>query len=342
MILLCRATGTARNDNMMETMARKDIHVPHDFFEYIRVGDSVPPPSRDRIDVLLLDMNHDWPNLGHNSLVHAVLEAAEQFRASLVSAEMKVRALSFDVRRRLLMPAVPNGQFSLYIGTGGPGHLDPRKNDGQAPWSQGIRESSEWEAPLFRLFDSILDNERAALIGVCHTFGLMCRWSGTARAELRDVKSSGMPWNALTSDAINHPWFSRFAETLPDRRHYRVIDNRLFDLVLEQKKFTPIAFESENSDAPVTMIEFARAGDVPRVLGMNHHPEIIDRQHLRRVLEAKRARGEVSDAWYRERRNTIENEMTGDAERQSRITSEYTLLAPLRAHLERMIEERVR
>ena len=321
-------------------MARRDIRVPHDFFEYTRVGDSVPAVSRDRIDVALLDMNHDWPNLGHDSLVQAVLESANHFRERLVAAKTRVRVLSFDVRKRMQLPAPPNGQFALYIGTGGPGHLDPRLNDGTASWAQGIRETDAWEAPLFRLFDSILRNERAALIGVCHTFGLMCRWSGAARAELRDVKSSGMPWNSLTTEGIAHPWFSRFAENLPDHRHYRVIDNRLFDLRLEQKTFTTIALESDDSDA-VTMIEFARAGGVPRVLGMNHHPEIVDRDHLRIVLEEKRAYHEVSDAWYAERKNTIENEMNGDAERQSRITSEYTLLAPLRAHLETLIEERI-
>ncbi|MGZ7031074.1 MAG: hypothetical protein ACXVIJ_03805 [Thermoanaerobaculia bacterium] len=321
-------------------MTPRGIHVPHDFFEYSRVGDSVPPASRDRIDIALLDMNHNWPNLGHDSLVFAVHATADLFRDQLISANTKVRVLSFDVRKRLQIPAAPNGQFAIYLGTGGPGHLDPKLNDGIAPWSQGIREIDAWEAPLFRLFDSILSNERAALIGVCHTFGLLCRWSGAARVELRDVKSSGMPLNSLTAEGIAHPWFSRFAEKLPDHRHYRVIDNRLFDLRLEEKTFIPIAFESDDSDA-VTMIEFARSGDVPRILGMNHHPEIIDRDHMRIVLEEKRTHQQVSDEWYRERRNMIENEMSGEHERQSRITSEYTLLAPLRAHLGKLIEERI-
>jgi hypothetical protein len=325
---------------MIETMTRRDIRVPHDFFEYERAGESLPAASSNRIDIALLDMNHDWPNLGHDSLVHAALKSAEMFRDKLLSAEMKIRVLSFDVRGKMQIPAAPNGRFALYLGTGGPGHLDPRLNDGEAPWAQGIRETDAWEAPLFRLFDSILANEHAALIGVCHTFGLMCRWSGAARVVLRDVKSSGMPLNSLTSEGIQHPWFSRFAEKLPDHRHYRVIDNRLFDLRLEDKTVTPIAFESDDSDA-VTMIEFARTGDVPRVLGMNHHPEIIDRDHLRIVLEEKRAYHEVSDAWYRERKHTIENEMNGEPERQSRITSEYTLLAPMRAHMNRLIHERV-
>lgn len=326
---------------MTITAPRRDIHVPHDFFEYSRIGDgSTPAAARDRIDVALLDMNHDWPNLGHDSLVHAVLEASETFRDRLVKANAKVRVLSFDIRKRMQIPAAPNGQFSLYIGTGGPGHLDPRLNDGVNQFSQGIRETAEWEAPLFGLFDAIEKNANAALIGVCHTFGLMCRWSRAARAELRAVKSSGMPLNVLTPEALKHPWFSEFAEKLPDHRHYRVIDNRLFDLVLTDRDATPIAFESENSEA-VTMLEFARTDAVPRILGMNHHPEIIDREHLRIVLEEKRVYHEVSEAWYRERSHTLENEMKGDMERESRLTSEYTLLAPLRAHLDRLIAERV-
>jgi hypothetical protein len=320
---------------------RRHIHASHDFFEYVRIGDgSAPAASRDRIDIALLDMNHDWPNLGHDSLAHAILEGAETFKDRLSRANTKVRVLSFDVRKRMQIPAAPNGQFSLYLGTGGPGHLDPRKNDGVSEFAQGINESDAWEAPLFRLFDAIQKNEDAALIGVCHTFGLMCRWSGAARVSLRDVKSSGMPLNALTTAAIEHPWFSKFAQQLPDGRHYRVIDNRLFDLMLERKDVTALGFESDDSEA-VTMIEFARSAAVPRILGMNHHPEIIDREHLRVVLEEKHANREVSEAWYRERQHTLDDEMTGEKERQSRLTSVYTLLAPLRAHLERLISERI-
>jgi len=161
---------------------RRDIHAPYDFFEYVRIDDgSVPPADRTRIDVALLDMNHSWPNVGHDSLVHAILAAAAELRDEIVAAGIKVRVISYDVRRRLQIPSSPNGRFQLYVGTGGPGHLDPRMNNGRNAESQGIDESIEWEAPLFRLFDAILGNERAALLAVCHSFGLMCRWSGAAR-----------------------------------------------------------------------------------------------------------------------------------------------------------------
>ncbi|HET7711804.1 MAG TPA: hypothetical protein VFL80_07730 [Thermoanaerobaculia bacterium] len=317
-----------------------DIHTPTDFFEY--TAGLLPRADPKRIDVAVLDMNHSWPNIGHDSIVHAIQEAAEHHRPRLVAAGLKVRAISFDVRRKLQMPATPNGQFALYVGTGGPGHLDPRLNDGVAPWSQETRDDPAWEAPLFRLFDAVLGNPRAAMVGVCHSFGLLCRWSGAARAALRERKSAGLQTNVLSPQGIEHPWFSRFAAELPDQTHFQVIDNRLFDLVLEDAAaLTPLGFEDESSDV-MTMAEFARDAEsgMPRVLGVNHHPEIIDREHLLQVLNEKRERGEVSDAWYEERWRTLEKEMRGERETQSRLTSYDTLLAPIRFHIGRLLDER--
>ncbi len=321
---------------------KKDLHAHHDFFEFIRLEDSVPPSGRNCLDVALLDMNHWWPNVGHDSLAHAVLEAATDLRPQLIEAGMKIRVLSFDVRRRLLLPDAPNGRYQLYIGTGGPGHLDPRENDGVSDVSQGIDESTEWEAPLFRLFDDIVAHPDASLFAVCHSFGLLCRWSGIARVVEREEKSSGMPVNALSDEALVHPWFSKFADQLPDHRHFRVVDNRLFDLQVDRSGgYLPVAFEETGSKG-LTMVELARdrEGIMPRVFGVNHHPEIIDREHIMTVLEEKRAHAEVTEQWYQERFMTMRDMMRGEAERQSRLTSHYTLLAPLRFQLERLVAER--
>src|SRR5438552_1568856 len=314
----------------------------NDFFEYARVVDSIPPVECDRLDVAVLDMNHSWPNVGHDSVVRAILEAAAASREALVESGVKVRAISYDVRRRGLLPPNPDGRFTLYVGTGGPGHLDPRLNDGTTEWAQGVREQPSWEAPLFHLFDSILEHSNAALIGICHSFGLMCRWAGVARLVLRGEKSSGFLSNVLSDAGTQHPWFSRFARALPDHRHFRVIDNRLFDLILDDTcGVNCLAFEDEDSTA-VTMLEFARdsRGEMPRVFGMNHHPEIIDREHVLQVLDEKRAHGEVTERWYRERADTMTDLLQGENERQSRLTSEYTFLAPLRHYVSQIVAER--
>lgn len=322
-------------------MPKRDIHDTYDFFEYVVADSSGPAPAADRIDVALLDMHHGWPNVGHNSLVHAVLDLAEECADTLRSAGAKIRVVSYDVRKKLLLPD-GGERFGLYIGTGGPGQLDPRLNDGVGETSQGIRETDEWEAPLFSLFESIYKREDAALVAVCHSFGLVCRWAGVARPILRPQKSSGVPVNALSDAAREHPWFSKFAAELPDRRHFRVVDNRLFDLVVNDDcDATCLAFEHENT-AALTMVELARdpGGVMPRIIGVNHHPEIIDRQHVLAVLEEKHDHHEVSDAWYEERTHTMEEMLRGETERQSRLTSEYTLIGPLRHHVRRIVAER--
>jgi len=316
---------------------RRDIHLPYDFFEY--TSGPLPPEDPSKIDVAILDMNHSWPNVGHDSLVHAVLECAEEMRDDLVRRGLKVRVVSFDVRRRLALPPAPNGRFQLYIGTGGPGHLDPRFNDGVSEVSQGITETPEWEAPLFRLYDDILRHPTAALLAVCHSFGLLCRWSGVAHPRLRERKSDGMPINTLAPAAKDHPWFAQFADKLADGKHFVVVDNRLFDLVLDGGDVTPLAFDADGSDA-MTMAEFARSGGMPRILGVNHHPEIIDRDHVMTVIEEKWRHGEVSRKWYEERLHTLEKEMIGDNVTRSRLTSEYTLLGVLRHHLAAQVAAR--
>src|SRR4029079_7982629 len=108
------------------------------------------------------------------------------------------------------------------LGTGGPGHLDPRRNDGIAPSAQGITEDPSWEEPLFRLFDCIQARPEAALLAVCHSFGILCRWSGVARPVLRGLekggKSVGILDNLLTPEALEHPWFPLFSEQLHEHR----------------------------------------------------------------------------------------------------------------------------
>lgn len=294
---------------------------------YVRVErcEELPPAHELAVDVAVLDMNHGWPNLGHDSLVQALLEEGAEQAELRRRTGLTVRVLSFDVRGRGLVPEPPGpsgNRFAVYAGTGGPGHIDPRRNDGVSPGSQGIREDPRWEGPLFRLFDAILADEEAALVAVCHTFGVMCRWSGIARPVLRGPskggKSSGVLENVFTAEAVRHPWFGRFAASsgapegaAPGREgRIRVLDNRLFDLVPCSPLpawVTPIGYETLGIGGPrgeaLTMAEFARdaAGVMPRVFAVNHHPEIRDRARQIRILRAKVLRGEVSESWAAER-----------------------------------------
>lgn len=327
-------------------------------FHYARIErpDDIPPAHRSIIDVAVLDMNHGWPNLGHDSIVHAVEEVTAPYREHLRENGCAVRVLSYDVRRHLVVPEAPGGRFRLYVGTGGPGHIDPRRNGRDEEGSQGLDENAAWEKPLFLLFDAIVRHRAARLLAVCHTFGVLCRWSGVAvptlRSEAKGGKSSGVVDNVLTEDAVSHPWFSQLASRLPEKRRLRVIDNRLFDLIPVSNHFpagvTPIAYETDRrtgeAGEAVTMIEFARetGQPLPRVFGVNHHPEIYDRERLLAILREKEDREDLPHRWYEERAETLQ-ELYPDAygDRRARVTTEYTFLRPLETHIRELIDERI-
>jgi hypothetical protein len=312
----------------------------------------VPAPDPRAVDVAVLDMNHGWPNLGHDSLVHSLLEGDPDRRREELRSGVFVRVLSYDVRRSGVVPELPAGErFAVYVGTGGPGHIDPARNDGESPGSQGVREDPRWEAPLFRLFEAIRDDPGAALLAVCHSFGVICRWTGIARPVLRGAekggKSTGVLENVLTAEAAAHPWFGRFAR--PGR--LRILDNRLYDLLEEPRPLPAgalrIGYETLGVGGPpgeaLTMLELARdaGGVMPRIFGVNHHPEVMRRAHQLELLDDKLRRGEVSAQWVAERREILTRTYPGeDSESRLQRTSECTLLGPLRFFLYRELRRR--
>ena len=332
------------------------VNAPCGVFEYRRVEhpDQLPPADEREIDVAVLDMNHGWPNLGHDSLVHLVQDASCDLRGALEQSGLRLRALSFDVRREGGLPEGPGGRFAVYLGTGGPGHLDPQRNDGASEGSQGIVENPGWERPLFELLDAVQADGDAAFLAVCHTFGVMCRWSGIAapvlRGEEKGGKSSGILENVLTPEGRRHPWFRRFADELPDGWRLRIADNRLYDLVPAgplPAGLTAIGHETLGVGGPrgdaLTMVEWARdrEGVMPRVFGVNHHPEIVDRARQRLILQRKHDRGEVSLQWFQERLDIVTRSYPDeDSEQRLQVTSDFTIVAPLRFHLWREVRRR--
>jgi hypothetical protein len=327
----------------------------HSIFSYHRVlpGETLPRAEDGICDVAVLDMHHGWPNLGHNSIVQAVREAACDFEAAIRKAHLRVRVFSFDVRRQGLLPEPPGGRFSIYLGTGGPGHLDPRLNDGVAEYAQGVKEDPSWEPPAFRLFDAILADPGASLVAVCHSFGLLCRWSGIARPVERGPekggKSAGIVENVLSPDAAAHPWFKGLAREAGSWR-FPVIDSRLFDLIPVPGallRVTPLSYESTpENHAPgdaLTGVEFARdaSGTMPRMVGVNHHPEIMDGGRQKLIMDTLWERGEVTRAWYEERLNVLAR---GNRDpvlaQQLALTTGFTLVWPLRFHLVKDLRRR--
>jgi len=325
-------------------------------FEHMRLVAGGQPPARDPsiLDVAILDMNHGWPNVGHEGVVAALRDAACELSVPLADAGLSVRVISFDVRRALQIPDARDDRFAIYVGTGGPGHIDPRLNDGNDALSQGVVEDPSWEAPLFRLFDAIAERDDAALLAVCHTFGLMCRWLDVAdpvvRGPEKGGKSEGVLDNLLTDTARAHPLFAAFARRLSPPGRLRVLDSRIYDLIPKAgagQRVAIMATETLGVDGPpgdaMTMIEVARdaSGRIPRVFGVNHHPEIIDRANLMGMLRIKLERGEIKKEWYDLRMSTLsENFPDERSDRHLHATSEFTFLGPLRFHVTRAVRLR--
>lgn len=318
-------------------------------FSYLCVQSraDVPVPREDTLDIAVLDMNHGWPNLGHDAVVHSLRQIVCDLRETLTAADLAVRVVSYDVRRKAGVPVIDEEGGAICVGTGGPGHLDPRRNDGADAGSQGIVEDPAWESGVFRLFDDLRAHPHGVLLGICHTFGVMCRWLGLAepvlRAEDRGGKSAGIMENALTCEAACHPWF-RFLDAQAGASHrIAVLDSRLYDLVPSApppQTLTVLGYETVGVGGPIgpalTMVEVARdqADGMPRVLGVNHHPEIVNRPRQLALLKRRRARGDIGDDWYEERRRTLMETLDDRAgEQQLALTSSFTLHGPLRYHV---------
>ena len=224
-------------------LLHRDFLTDSDTFEYRRVCSADTPAADDAIvDVALLDMNHNWPNLGHDSIVQALREAADRLEGELRENGLKLRVLSFDVRRSLCLPEASD-RYGLFVGTGGPGHLDPRMNDGVFEGSQGINEDPSWEPRLFALFDWIAANEEAALVAICHSFGLVCRWSGIARAELRGQRKGGKSNGIVTN---------------------RLVENAYLQEEIRNEDSTPAPAPSDSDDSRRTHLERALQDDGQR------------------------------------------------------------------------------
>ena len=88
----------------------------------------------------------------------------------------------------------------------------------------------------------------------------------------------------------------------------------------------------------MTMMEVSRdaSGRIPRVFGVNHHPEIIDRANLMGMLKVKLQRGEISKEWYDLRMSTLADSFPDESsDRDLHLTSDFTVLGPLRFHTAR-------
>jgi hypothetical protein len=287
---------------------------PEARFEAVRVVDASRVPAADPacIDVALLDMNAGFANVGHDAILAIVRDAAVALHEELEAQGRRIRVFSYAVRDKLAVPDHDSGRHTIYLGTGGPGHLDPRRNNAEGGTLE-IVEDPAWEAPLFRLFDAIAGDPKAAFFGVCHSFGLICRWSGAAEPVVRGPEKggarSGVGTNVLTPEALSHPYFSQLAQLQNAQGGVPVLDSRYYDLrplSPAPPGIVPIAFESaqlgSGAGDALTMLEVARDPDGrPRFFAVNNHPEIGAPERIAAILQRLLDSGAMTLEVYKQR-----------------------------------------
>ena len=67
------------------------------------------------IDVVALDMNKGWPNIGFDSILFAVRDAVCDFAALLENAGLRVRVLTVDVRSEKLKVRMDNAEAKMAL-----------------------------------------------------------------------------------------------------------------------------------------------------------------------------------------------------------------------------------
>jgi hypothetical protein len=82
-------------------------------------------------------------------------------------------------------------------------------------------------------------------------------------------------------------------------------------------------------------------GVMPRIFGVNHHPEIVNRPRQLMILKKRMERGAVSAHWYAERARAL-TETIGAArgDQWLHLTSSFVFFGPLRFHLYKQIRLR--
>jgi len=80
---------------------------------------------------------------------------------------------------------------------------------------------------------------------------------------------------------------------------------------------------------------------MPRVFGVNHHPEIVNRPRQLTILKKRLERGSVNGEWYAERAKAMTEIIGGErGDQWLHLTSSFLFFGPLRFHLYRQIRLR--
>lgn len=230
--------------------------------------------------VAILDMYNNQPGEGMRCIRQLLHCAQADNNVSFEITEFNVRANN----------EVPGLDYDIYVSSGGPG----------SPLASG----EAWEPLFFEFVDKLLaynegQERKKFLLGICHSFQLLCRHLGVGTVSKRKSTSFGVLPMHLTSAGYHDPVLRTLPEPFyaVDSRDYQVTDIRPEQL--EALGATVLCIEKERPHVPLARAVMAIRFS-PEVLATQFHPE-ADGEGMYRYMLTDVRKAQVITAYGEEK-----------------------------------------
>lgn len=259
--------------------------------------------------VAVLDLYNQTPNLGMKG-IHKLLG---EFRSK--TEKESIQYDLYDVRSRNELPDL---NYDAYISSGGPGDPNFVEAENNPEWGQNW---VKWISSIQRHNEKTATDKKMVFL-ICHSFQMMCIYTGVAQVQLRNSPSFGIFPMHKTLDGESEILFENLSDPFyaVDSRKYQVLDPDR--LKMEAMNMKILAYEKirphVSYDRAIMAIRFT-----PEIIGTQFHPE-ADPQNMLSLFQTPEKRNEV----IREHREEKYNDMILSLQDPQRITKTYKTLIP--------------
>ena len=237
--------------------------------------------------VAVLDMNNNYPNQG----MRGIKEILGEFSSQL---DFQV----FDVRAK---NEIPNAQFDIYVGSGGPGNP--------------LEMKGKWASEFYKLLDVLwsnnqnMDNPKKNFFFICHSFQMACHHFGLGEITERRSTAFGVYPVHKTKAGKSEPLF----KALPDP--FYVVDSRDYQLIQPNLRvFAEHGASILSLEKIRTHVELERAIMAvrfsPEFIGVQFHPEADPfgmRTHFKKEANRKKVIKNYGAKKYRKMMDHLED-----------------------------------
>lgn len=156
-----------------------------------------------KLRLAILDMYDGTPNQGMRCI-----------KEILGNYDTQISYNIFDVRQK---NEVPNLDFDIYIGTGGPG--DPREGNGV--WDKLY---FDWMQSVIDYNENVLHEQKKQVFFICHSFQMACTHFGIGKISKRKSMSFGTFPVYMTDDGEQDEYFDTLQNPfyIADFRNFQV------------------------------------------------------------------------------------------------------------------------